>query len=136
MTEYIKVEDIISKNVDSYSKIVAEVGNKEIGDTAESTDATKMKVQCCRCRPDWFVVDGLGITCSGLTYILILFGEFVVIGGKAEICFYACIWKPFCFFRSVSFHVCTLQFHTFRTNIACNFLWPGCRIYITLLLSI
>ncbi|XP_065676265.1 palmitoyltransferase ZDHHC3-like [Hydra vulgaris] len=76
MTEYIKFEDIISKNGDSNSKSVPEVNNKE---TAK-TDSTKMKLQCCRCRPDWFVVDGLGITCSGLTYILILFGEFVVIG--------------------------------------------------------
>ena len=28
--------------------------------------------------------------------------------GKAEICFCVCIWKPFRFFCSVGFHVCTL----------------------------
>ena len=34
----------------------------------------------CRCKAEWFVRDGLGMTCSGLTYCLILFAEFVVIG--------------------------------------------------------
>jgi len=38
----------------------------------------KFNLRCCR--SDWFIVDGLGITCSTITYFLILFAEFVVIG--------------------------------------------------------
>lgn len=37
------------------------------------------KYHFCRCQAEWFVNDGLGITCSGITYFLILFAEFVVI---------------------------------------------------------
>ena len=32
---------------------------------------------CCRCR--WFVNDGVGIGCAVFTYILIAYGEFVVV---------------------------------------------------------
>lgn len=77
MTEYIPVEKII--NLNNTTNTVNEEQHISI---AENNIENKemVKVHCCRCRPDWFVKDGLGITCSGMTYGLILFAEFVVIG--------------------------------------------------------
>ena len=45
----------------------------------ENNQEKMAKFHFCRCQAEWFVRDGLGMTCSGMTYCLILFAEFVVI---------------------------------------------------------
>lgn len=93
MTEYIPIEKIL-KESDIISSIETENQVKTLSDTESNhLQAEKLiesetkrrkeemtKIRCCSFRPDWFVKDGLGITCSTITYFLIIFAEFVVVG--------------------------------------------------------
>ena len=97
MSEVVKFEDIIkktSKSTDnnnqnsqtesgistkvesSSSVLTSELNQNQIIEDSE----TMVQFHFCRCKTEWFVKDGLGMTCSGITYCLIIFAEFVVIG--------------------------------------------------------
>lgn len=101
MTEFIKVESILdfSKEKTSYSNPASNIAALDSPESACDIASTlsvpvshnseeglvngekKMaKFQCVCCKTGWFIVDGLGITCSTITYLLIIFAEFVVIG--------------------------------------------------------
>ena len=75
MTELVQVKDIL-EGTSSTAKSNSTSTEIEVINSTE----TMAKVHFCRCKAEWFVKDGLGMTCSGITYFLILFAEFVVIG--------------------------------------------------------
>lgn len=75
MTELIKVKDILGRTQSNESSSAT---NIEIITSSETAEMAQFHF--CRCKAEWFVKDGLGMTCSGLTYFLIVFAEFVVIG--------------------------------------------------------
>lgn len=86
MTEIIPVEKLVfnpSADTVDPATIESERNNPDIVEIIESdnTDSKEKmaKFHFCRCQAEWFVRDGLGMTCSGMTYCLILFAEFVVI---------------------------------------------------------
>ena len=99
MTEYIPVERILGPALEgntNYQAIKSEStlhqqadreqqqreGNPTASSSATEPQSTSKMARfnwtCCK--TGWFVVDGLGITCAGITYGLILYAEFVVIG--------------------------------------------------------
>ena len=96
MTEYIPVEKILNETDRRQETDSGERSNsaseRRLSDfekisTAQveskldiKRDGKMAKIRFFSFRPDWFVKDGLGITCSSITYFLILFAEFVVIG--------------------------------------------------------
>jgi len=79
MTELVQVKDILEGTL---STLTVKTNSTTLPSTEiEVVNTTEMaKVHFCRCKAEWFVKDGLGITCSGITYGLILFAEFVVVG--------------------------------------------------------
>ena len=97
MTEYIPVEKILNESdlkqeTDSGGERSDSVCERRLSDFEKIStvhveskldikrDGKMAKIRFFSFRPDWFVKDGLGITCSSITYFLILFAEFVVIG--------------------------------------------------------
>lgn len=101
MTEYIPVERILGPALEgntNYQAITSESTshqqpNREqreeenLGNPPASSSATQpqqtskmARLNWTCCKTGWFVLDGLGITCAGITYGLILYAEFVVIG--------------------------------------------------------
>ncbi len=84
MTEYITVEEILSKNTENSgnNQAVSRQSNNSSAEEAKDKDDQNMariSWACCR-KGSWFVVDGLGITCAFVTYGLIVYAEFVVVG--------------------------------------------------------
>ena len=77
MTELVKVRDILETAQSNETSSTPNSIEIEVQDPGETTMA---QFHFCRCKAEWFVKDGLGMTCSGLTYFLIIFAEFVVIG--------------------------------------------------------
>lgn len=89
MTEYIPVERILgpTREIDansqatSTSEAVTLPNRNPEQITEEFSNSPEMaRISWLRCKGNWFVFDGLGITCAGITYGLILYAEFVVIG--------------------------------------------------------
>ena len=98
MTEYIPVERILGPALEgntTYQAITSESTlqqqadreQREEGIPTSSSSATERqptskmaRFNWTCCKTGWFVFDGLGITCAGITYGLILYAEFVVIG--------------------------------------------------------
>ena len=99
MTEAIPVEKILGPeseertNYQSITEVVGEdplTGNRETNtqqrqiykntDIREENSREMARVSLTCCKTNWFVYDGLGITCAGITYGLIFYAVFVVIG--------------------------------------------------------
>lgn len=75
----------------------------------------------CRCKTEWFVQDGLGITCSGITYCLIIFAEFVVIGVILLPGFPLSVWSYVhaIFFSLLAFLAACSHLRAMTTNPVC-----------------
>ena len=70
-----------SGNINNNNTNTTANNNNAIGGGIETQEESSMtQFHFCRCKAEWFVKDGLGITCSVMTYCLIIFAEFVVIG--------------------------------------------------------
>ena len=110
MTELVLVEDVIDQQQQNSTQY------KNQGSSIQ--EETMVKIQCCRCKPDWFVRDGLGITCSGMTYGLILFAEFVVIGVILLPGFPTNVWSYFhtLFFTVFAFLAASSHLRAMTTN--------------------
>ena len=109
MTELVLVENVIDQQPSVSIKQESPSSGEE---------ETMVKIQCCRCKPDWFVKDGLGITCSGMTYGLILFAEFVVIGVILLPSFPLNVWSYFhaLFFTCFAFLAASSHLRAMTTN--------------------
>ena len=86
MSEVVKFEDILetSNNIkfdnQNSSNNTTQPNTTTLSQNIGAEGETMVQFHFCRCKAEWFVKDGLGMTCSGLTYCLIIFAEFVVIG--------------------------------------------------------
>ena len=114
MTESIPVEQILGPNTEenpNYQSIneqrdsnipeqkQQETSNKRsFGREENRKEMARINWTCCK--TNWFVYDGLGITCAGVTYGLIFYALFVVIGVILLTDFPA---SPWAYFHSVMF---------------------------------
>ena len=82
MTEIIPVDKILQTNEASTDDDGHLATSLAVGEQADNElkQEEMAKFHWARCKSKWFVVDGLGITCAGITYGLIIFAEFVVVG--------------------------------------------------------
>lgn len=87
MTEHIPIERILKleQNVPEGSPprataIAQPTDEQAATDELVPIKSNMSKYQSDCCKTDWCIVDGMGISCSAVTYLLILFAEFAVVG--------------------------------------------------------
>ena len=99
MTESIPVEKILGPAIEGNTNYqsIAEQNNSDIKEQEEQAASSSgitnsgcqeadknhnsmARISWTCCKTNWFVYDGLGITCAGVTYGLIFYALFVVIG--------------------------------------------------------
>lgn len=138
MSEVVKFEDIIksSKSTDNNQNLPkgtnttaqtsshvlsSEVNQNQVGGESE----TMVQFHFCSCKTEWFVRDGLGMTCSGITYCLILFAEFVVIGVILLPGFPLSVWSYIhaIMFSLLAFLAACSHLRAMTTNPVCFFLY-------------
>lgn len=108
MTESIPVEKILGPNIEGNTNCQSikepQQGRSNIeadgSSCAEQNENAMARINWTCCKSNWFVYDGLGITCAGVTYGLIFYALFVVIGVILLTDFPA---SPWAYFHSILF---------------------------------
>ena len=118
MTEVVPVERILGpareghadyQSIRAESSIDVKDQRQGVASSAENLDDEQnpdnnkdsmARISWTCCKTNWFVYDGLGITCAGITYGLIVYALFVVIGVILLTEFPA---SPWAYFHSILF---------------------------------